>query len=131
MTGLRGGRGEGSGKRGTAWVIASFAACPCHLPVTLAALAVVLGGTAGGALLRDHIVLAGVVVTAVWAVGTARGLWLLRRPAACPLPSAGAVSGGSRSPGPSELPMQVTPPSAAPTGEPSPRVAALEDTPRS
>ncbi|WP_433307477.1 hypothetical protein ACQP2F_13645 [Actinoplanes sp. CA-030573] len=71
-------------------MIGSFAACPCHLPLTLAALTAVLGGTAAGALLRDHVVLAGAVVTGVWLLGTARGVWLLRRPKTCPVPGSGA-----------------------------------------
>jgi hypothetical protein len=32
------------------------------------------------------VVLAGAVVTGVWLLGTARGVWLLRRPKACPMP---------------------------------------------
>ena len=78
------------GRRGVAWMVGSFAACPCHLPLTLAALTAVLGGTAAGAVLRDHVVLAGVLVTGVWLLGTARGVWLLRRPKTCPMPDGGA-----------------------------------------
>jgi MerE protein len=64
--------------RGLAWVMGSFVFCPCHLPLTLGLAAAVLAGTAAGAMLRQHPVMAGVAVTLVWAVGTARGLWLLR-----------------------------------------------------
>jgi hypothetical protein len=71
-------------------MIASFTACPCHLPLTLAALTAVLGGTAAGALLRDHVVLAGAVITSVWLLGTARGVWLLRRPKVCAMPGSSA-----------------------------------------
>jgi mercuric ion transport protein len=66
-------------RRGRAWLIWSFLACPCHLPLTLGFLGVVLGGTALGAVLRDNAWLAGGVITAVWAAGTARGLWLVRK----------------------------------------------------
>ena len=66
-------------KRGRVWLVLSFLACPCHLPLTLGFLAVVLGGTALGALVRDHAVVAGVIVTAVWVAGTGRGLWLVRQ----------------------------------------------------
>jgi hypothetical protein len=70
----------------------SFLFCPCHLPLPLAILATVLGGTAAGALLRDHVWLAGGVVTAAWVAGTARGFLLIRRAQrgelACPLPPA-------------------------------------------
>jgi len=73
-------------RRGLAWVIGSFVLCPCHLPLTLALLSTVAGGTAFGALLHEHIVLAGSVIVAVWAFGFWRGLRLLRQPAACAIP---------------------------------------------
>jgi mercuric ion transport protein len=69
----------------------SFLACPCHLPLTLGLFGGVLGGTALGALLRDHPLLAGSIVASVWVAGTARGLLLVRRAErgelACPLPA--------------------------------------------
>lgn len=71
--------GKALERRGRAWLIWSFLACPCHLPLTLGFLGVVLGGTALGAVLRDNAWLAGGVITAVWAAGTARGLWLVRK----------------------------------------------------
>ena len=42
-------------RRGRRWIFGSFAFCPCHLPLTLGILVTVFGGTAAGALLRDHI----------------------------------------------------------------------------
>lgn len=75
-------------RRGKLWVAMSFVFCPCHLPVTLALLTLLLGGTAAGALLRDNIWLAAVVITSTWALGTWRGLRLLRSPTACALPGA-------------------------------------------
>jgi hypothetical protein len=60
--------------RGLAWVIGSFVLCPCHLPITLWWMALLLSGTAAGALLRSHPVIAGVVVTLVWLAGTWRGV---------------------------------------------------------
>jgi hypothetical protein len=76
-------------RRGRLWIFGSFALCPCHLPLTLGILATVLGGTALGALLRDHVLVAGLVVTAVWLAGTIRGLQLVRMAerATCPLPA--------------------------------------------
>ena len=59
--------------RGMAWMIGAFVFCPCHLPITLAALALLLGGTAAGAALRAHPYIAAVVVTLLWAAGTWRG----------------------------------------------------------
>jgi mercuric ion transport protein len=77
-------------RRGRRWLVWSFLACPCHLPLTLAILATVLGGTAIGAVLRDHTLVAGLLVTSVWLAGTARGFWLIRRgqrgELACPVP---------------------------------------------
>jgi hypothetical protein len=60
--------------RGLAWVIGSFVLCPCHLPITLWWMALLLSGTAAGALLRSHPVIAGVVVTVLWLAGTWRGV---------------------------------------------------------
>lgn len=83
-------------RRGRRWLIWSFLACPCHLPVTLGILAAVLGGTVLGGVLHDHAVLAGAIVTAVWLAGTGRGLWLIRRAErdglACPLPATSSSS---------------------------------------
>lgn len=64
--------------RGMAWMIGAFVFCPCHLPLTLGALALLLGGTAAGALLRAHPYVAGIVVTLLWIAGTWRGLRLIR-----------------------------------------------------
>jgi hypothetical protein len=64
--------------RGMAWMIGAFVFCPCHLPITLGALGLLLGGTAAGALLRAHPVAAGVAVTLLWAAGTWRGYALVR-----------------------------------------------------
>lgn len=64
--------------RGMAWMIGAFVFCPCHLPITLAALSLLLGGTAAGAALRGHPYIAGAVVTALWAAGTWRGYLLIR-----------------------------------------------------
>ena len=66
-------------RRGMAWMIGAFVFCPCHLPITLSVLALLLGGTAAGALLRAHPYVAGIVVTLLWIAGTWRGLLLVRR----------------------------------------------------
>lgn len=76
-------------RRGRWWVFGSFLLCPCHLPLTLGVLAALLGGTSLGAALREHAVAAGVLITLVWALGTAYGFRLLRRAqragGACPV----------------------------------------------
>ena len=65
--------------RGLLWMIGAFVFCPCHLPITLSVLALLLGGTAAGALLRAHPYIAAAIVTLVWIAGTLRGLLLIRR----------------------------------------------------
>jgi hypothetical protein len=65
-------------KRGMAWMIGAFVFCPCHLPITLSVLALLLGGTAAGGLLRAHPIIAGVVLTTIWAAATWRGISLVR-----------------------------------------------------
>jgi len=64
--------------RGMAWMIGAFVFCPCHLPLTLAALALILGGTAAGVALRAHPYIAAVIVTLLWAAGTWRGYSMIR-----------------------------------------------------
>ena len=61
-----------------AWLIGGFLFCPCHLPLTLWLLGALLAGTAAGALLRQHVVVAAVIITSVWALATWRGVRLLR-----------------------------------------------------
>ena len=65
--------------RGMMWMIGAFVFCPCHLPITLSALALLLGGTVAGAALRAHPYIAGVIVTLLWAAGTWRGFALVNR----------------------------------------------------
>jgi hypothetical protein len=66
-------------RRGRWWLVVSFLACPCHLPLTLALLGSLLGGTALGVVLRSHPFVSGALITAVWAAGTGWGFVLLRR----------------------------------------------------
>ncbi|HMF95562.1 MAG TPA: hypothetical protein VKE96_14775 [Vicinamibacterales bacterium] len=69
---------EQAQNRGLAWVLGAFVFCPCHLPLTLWAIAALLSGTAAGALLREHVYVAGTAVTAIWAAATWRGIQYLR-----------------------------------------------------
>ena len=71
--------------RGTLWVIGSFLLCPCHLPVTLALLGVILSGTVAGAALHRYPLVAAAIITLAWALGTGRGLRLLRSGTSCPI----------------------------------------------
>jgi Fe2+ transport system protein B len=74
-------------RRGAVWVIASFAFCPCHLPLTLAFGAAVFSGTAIGAWWTGHPYIAGALVTALWIAGTWRGIHHLHAASApaCPV----------------------------------------------
>jgi hypothetical protein len=77
-------------RRGRWWVFGSFVLCPCHLPVTLAVLGWVFGGTAVGIAVRDHPWIAGAIVSVAWLAGTAYGFVLLKRATRggrCPLPA--------------------------------------------
>ena len=61
------------------WVVGAFVLCPCHLPLTLAALTAILAGTAAGALVAAHPFTTGFATTAVWFAGTWHGMRLMRR----------------------------------------------------
>jgi len=65
-------------RRGVLWMIGAFVFCPCHLPITLGVLALMLGGTAAGALLSHHPYLAATMTTLLWVMGTWRGFHLVR-----------------------------------------------------
>lgn len=66
-------------KRGRAWLLWSFLLCPCHLPLSLGVLAMVLGGTSLGTLFRDHAWIAGTIITLTWLIGTTYGFSLIRK----------------------------------------------------
>src|SRR5258708_14903655 len=67
--------------RGLAWVIGAFVICRCHLPLTLALAATLLGGTAAGAALRGHSFIAGTIISVTWLAATWHGFRLMRKPA--------------------------------------------------
>ena len=69
---------EQAERRGLAWVLGAFVICPCHLPLTLWAIAALLSGTAAGALMRAHVYAAGAVISAVWLAATWRGVRYFR-----------------------------------------------------
>ena len=76
-------------RRGRAWLLWSFLLCPCHLPLTLGVLTTVFAGTSAGLVLRDHVWLAGTLVTVLWIIGTGYGFRLIRQAeranGACPV----------------------------------------------
>lgn len=77
-------------RRGRAWLVWSFLLCPCHLPLSLAALSAVLAGTSLGVAVREHTAVAAIAITATWLLGTGYGFHLIRQAkrmnGACPLP---------------------------------------------
>ena len=79
-------------RRGRAWLLWSFLLCPCHLPLSLAALTAVLAGTSFGVMLRDNLWVAGSLITVAWLVGTGQGFRLIRQAerigGACPIRTA-------------------------------------------
>ena len=66
-------------RRGRRWLIWSFILCPCHLPITMAVLATVLGGSAFGAVVQRNTLMVGLVVGSIYAVGVAIGLRYVRQ----------------------------------------------------
>lgn len=66
-------------KRGERWLVLSFVFCPCHLPWTLAILAMLSGGTAIGSFVRGNAIVVGLVVSALWIAGTWKGFALIRQ----------------------------------------------------
>jgi hypothetical protein len=71
--------GRGLERRGRAWLLWSFLLCPCHLPLSLAALTTVLAGTSFGVMLHDQVWVAGALITFAWIVGTGYGFRLIRQ----------------------------------------------------
>lgn len=66
-------------RQGRRWLIWSFILCPCHLPVTLGILGALVGGGAFGTLLSRDSIVAGVVLTTLYAIGLGIGLRHIRR----------------------------------------------------
>lgn len=66
-------------RRGRAWLLWSFLLCPCHLPISLGVLTAVLAGTSVGVIVRDHVWLAGGLITTLWVIGTGYGFRLIRQ----------------------------------------------------
>ena len=77
---------EPNTKRGLMWIVGAFAICPCHLPLTFGLFAAALGGTGMGAALQEYPIVAGALITSVWAAATWQGFRVMRSRGACPLP---------------------------------------------
>jgi cytochrome c biogenesis protein CcdA len=68
-----------SENRGRFWLVLSYVLCPCHLPVTMALVVAVAGGTAVGAAMTASMWRLGVVMAALYGLALWRGFHHLRR----------------------------------------------------
>lgn len=66
-------------RRGRRWLLWSFIFCPCHLPISMAVLATIFGGSAFGALISRNTLWVGVLFGLVYAAGVAVGFFHLRK----------------------------------------------------
>jgi mercuric ion transport protein len=65
--------------RGRLWLVLSYLLCPCHLPISMALIATVAGGTAVGAALTANAWRAGTLFTVLYGLALWRGFHHLRR----------------------------------------------------
>ena len=66
-------------RTGRRWLLWSFVFCPCHLPLTMAVLATVFGGTAFGALVERNTLGVGMVVGTLYAIGVGIGFRYIKQ----------------------------------------------------
>lgn len=66
-------------KRGRRWLVVSYFLCPCHVPITLAVIGAIAGGTAFGAALTGNALRVGIVLTASYSVVLWHGFRQIRR----------------------------------------------------
>jgi len=77
-------------KRGRRWLVVSFLLCPCHVPMALALVGALIGGSTFGVAITGNAVPVGVVMSALYALMLWRGFRLIRR-----AKRAEAAAGGS------------------------------------
>lgn len=65
-------------QRGRKWLVLSYVFCPCHLPIAMALLGAVFGGTAFGAAVSGHAVGVGIALSSVYGVVLWRGFRQIR-----------------------------------------------------
>lgn len=65
-------------KRGRRWLVVSYLFCPCHIPITLAVLGAVFGGSTIGAAVTGNALRFGVMLTAIYALVLWRGFRQIR-----------------------------------------------------
>ena len=65
-------------RRGRRWLFVSYFLCPCHIPLTMALLGVLFGGTALGAALAGNAFRVGAVLVVAYSVVLWRGFRQIR-----------------------------------------------------
>lgn len=65
-------------RRGRRWFVVSYLFCPCHIPLTMALIGALFGGTAFGAAAAGNAFRVGAVLVAVYAVVLWRGFGQIR-----------------------------------------------------
>ena len=65
-------------QRGRRWLVVSYFLCPCHIPLTMALLGVLFGGTAVGAALAGNTFRVGAVLVVAYFVVLWRGFRQIR-----------------------------------------------------
>lgn len=73
-------RDDASGveNKGIVWLLGGLLICPCHLPLTLALFSALLSGTVAAAVVDDHPIAIGAVVTVLWIATIWRGIHYIR-----------------------------------------------------
>lgn len=66
-------------RRGRRWLVVSYLFCPCHIPLALALLGAVFGGSAVGAAITGNTLRFGIGLTFIYAAVLWRGFRLIRR----------------------------------------------------
>lgn len=81
------GSGTGTPRQGMAPLVVPVVPLPS--PLSLGVLTTVFAGTSAGLVLRDHVWVAGTLITVLWVLGTGYGLRLIRQAeranGACPV----------------------------------------------
>ncbi len=65
-------------QRGRRWLVVSYFLCPCHIPITLALLGAVFGGSTLGAAVTGNALPVGIALTVLYALVLWRGFRQIR-----------------------------------------------------
>lgn len=66
-------------RTGRRWLVWSFIFCPCHLPLSMAVIASIFGGSAFGTLVSRNALGTGLVLGTLYAIGVGIGFRYLRK----------------------------------------------------